>query len=169
MRIALVMAALVAIVSSTVPAAAREVRTFSESESECLAEALYYEAGAEGTAGMKAVAEVIFRRTQVRYYPASVCGVVYQGAAAGRCAFSFTCDDMRVEMRNQKLWAKCQKLAGQLMQGRKALMKINATRGATHFHADRIKTNWEKRGLIRTATIGRHIFYRDPGVMTSAR
>lgn len=169
MRTALVIAALAAIVSSTVPADSKEARTFVESESECLAEALYYEAGAEGAAGMKAVAEVIFRRTQVRYYPGSVCGVVYQGAAVGRCAFSFTCDDMRVETRNQKLWATCKKLASQLMRDRKSLMKANATRGATHFHADRIKTNWEKRGLVRTATIGRHIFYRDPGVMTSAR
>jgi spore germination cell wall hydrolase CwlJ-like protein len=161
--------AVVLLSATSATATAKEREPLSDAEQTCLAEALYYEAGAEGTAGMKAVAEVIFRRTQTTYYPGTVCGVVFQGADIGRCAFSFTCDDMRIEMRDQKLWARCLKLAGQLMRERKALMAKNATKGATHFHNDRIKTDWKQRGLVRTAKIGRHIFYRDPTLRTASR
>jgi spore germination cell wall hydrolase CwlJ-like protein len=168
-RTALLCAAVtVALLSATSATAAKE-KSPDTREQTCLAEALYYEAGAEGTAGMKAVAEVIFRRTQTSYYPGTVCGVVFQGADIGRCAFSFTCDDMRIEMRDPGLWARCLKLAGQLVRDRRALLSANATKGATHFHNDRITTDWKARGLVRTAKIGRHIFYRDPTLRTASR
>src|SRR3954471_6048173 len=41
-------------------------------ENQCLADAMYFEARGEGEAGQKAVAEVIFARTQSRYYPNTI-------------------------------------------------------------------------------------------------
>jgi spore germination cell wall hydrolase CwlJ-like protein len=168
-RTALLFAAVAVALLSATSATAKDKPLIDTAEQTCLAEALYYEAGGEGTAGMKAVAEVIIRRTQTSYYPGTVCGVVFQGADIGRCAFSFTCDDMRIEMRDPALWSRCLKLAGQVMRDRKALLARNATKGATHFHNDRITTDWRDRGLVRTAKIGRHIFYRDPTLRTASR
>ena len=60
---------------------------------ECLASAVYYEAGSEGDSGEQAVAQVVLNRVRHPAFPASVCGVVYQGSTrVTGCQFSFTCD-----------------------------------------------------------------------------
>src|SRR5215472_11947725 len=53
-------------------------------QSECLAEAMYYEARGEGLSGEKAVAEVVLERTRSANYPKTVCGVVYDGVQPSR-------------------------------------------------------------------------------------
>ena len=65
-----------------------------EDQSECLAEALYYEARGEGTEGEKAVAEVVLQRMRDRNYPHTICGVIYEGVQPHNraCQFSFACD-----------------------------------------------------------------------------
>ncbi|HUJ02058.1 MAG TPA: cell wall hydrolase, partial [Rhizomicrobium sp.] len=65
------------------------------SESDCLAQVMYYEARGEGLAGEKAVAEVVLRRTHNGNYARTVCGVVHEGVREGHktgCQFSFACD-----------------------------------------------------------------------------
>ncbi len=64
---------------------------------DCLTAAVYYEARSEPLDGQRAVAQVVLNRVRDRAFPASVCGVVYQGGARrdGRgigCQFSFACD-----------------------------------------------------------------------------
>ena len=59
---------------------------------QCLAQAIYYEAGYEPESGKRAVAQVVLNRMRHPAYPNSVCGVVYQGANDPVCQFSFTCD-----------------------------------------------------------------------------
>src|SRR5690606_34324250 len=58
----------------------------------CLTQAVYYEAANEPTLGKRAVAQVVLNRLRHPAYPNSVCGVVYEGASAPVCQFSFTCD-----------------------------------------------------------------------------
>ncbi|MBV9969633.1 MAG: cell wall hydrolase, partial [Xanthobacteraceae bacterium] len=58
----------------------------------CLADAIYFEARGEPVRGQIAVAQVVMNRVFSRYYPNSVCGVVYQSSSRRACQFSFACD-----------------------------------------------------------------------------
>ncbi len=60
---------------------------------QCLAQAVYFEAGNQSAAGEAAVAQTVLNRLRHPDYPKSVCGVVYQGSSLKTgCQFSFTCD-----------------------------------------------------------------------------
>src|SRR4051812_47699902 len=60
---------------------------------DCLASAVYYEAGSQDDNGERAVAQVVLNRVRHPAFPASVCGVVYQGSTRPTgCQFTFTCD-----------------------------------------------------------------------------
>ena len=60
---------------------------------ECLASAVYYEAGNQDDDGERAVAQVVLNRVRHPAFPASVCGVVYEGSTRPTgCQFTFTCD-----------------------------------------------------------------------------
>ncbi len=50
---------------------------------QCLTAAIYYEAGGESIDGQRAVAQVVLNRARHPAFPATVCGVVYQGSSAG--------------------------------------------------------------------------------------
>ena len=52
----------------------------SSARSQCLTEAIYYEARSESEDGQRAVAQVVLNRVRHPSYPNSVCGVVYQGS-----------------------------------------------------------------------------------------
>ena len=130
-------------------------------EERCLAEAMYYEARGEGVAGQEAIAEVIFHRMHRRNYPASICGVVYQGMDdAPACQFSFACNG---EMNRPKItadWRRARLLAAKILSGYTILS--NVTGGATSFHAVDVEPDWSG-SLERTVQIGNHIFYRPLG------
>lgn len=133
----------------------------SATEQRCLAEALYYEARGEGTAGQMAVAEVVVRRSKTSGYPRSICGVVYQGNPGGTtaCQFSWACNgDMR-RGREAGAWSRARQLATRIGNGKVSLG--NTTQRALFFHATSVRPHWP--GLVRTAQIGRHVFYaRNP-------
>ncbi|HEX6073589.1 MAG TPA: cell wall hydrolase, partial [Sphingomicrobium sp.] len=60
---------------------------------ECLTSAIYYEAGSQDSDGERAVAQVVLNRVRHPAFPASVCGVVYEGSTRPTgCQFTFTCD-----------------------------------------------------------------------------
>lgn len=64
-----------------------------ERAEQCLAEAIYYEAGSESEDGQRAVAQVVLNRVRHAAFPNSVCGVIYQGSERTTgCQFTFTCD-----------------------------------------------------------------------------
>lgn len=129
-------------------------------DQKCLTEGLYFEAGSEGEEGMTAVAEVIFRRAATRGYPKTICKVVYNGAPAYGCQFSFACDGARVRPRSRSLWKQTWALAGKLLADRQAVLDANTTEGALRFHADYVSPDWERDGFEQTVQIGRHIFWR---------
>jgi len=74
---------------------------------DCLADAIYYEAGNEPVEGQRAVAQVVLNRVRHPAYPNSVCGVVYQGAARRTgCQFSFVCDGSLARARTPAGYAR---------------------------------------------------------------
>lgn len=131
---------------------------------ECLAQAVYYEAAAEGIDGGRAVAQVVLNRMRHPAYPASVCGVVYQGAErATGCQFTFTCDGSLARVPSRYLWTQARRIASEALAG-KVFGPVGHT---THYHADYVLPYWAD-SLDKSIKIGRHIFYRLKGSIGSA-
>ena len=127
----------------------------------CLAAAVYYEAGTEPPAGQRAVAQVVLNRVRDRKFPASVCGVVFQRTTRRHsvCQFSFVCDgSFRRRPPHAAQLAKARTVAEQALAGRVA-PEVGT---ATHYHATYVHPSWERR-LVKVDRIGRHIFYRRSG------
>ena len=124
----------------------------------CLTEALYFEARGESVEGIVGVAEVILNRVDDRRYPSSVCGVVNQGTGERyRCQFTYTCDGRPETITELGAHAKVGKIARIMLDGAPRTL----TDGATHYHTKSVNPRWS-RAFPRTATIGYHIFYREP-------
>ena len=129
---------------------------------DCLAQAIYYEAGNESEDGQRAVAQVVLNRVRHPAWPNSVCGVVYQGPmrAGGGCQFTFTCDGSLARRPAGEAWERARRLASEALAGR-----TYAPVGlATHYHANYVFPAWAPR-LAKTNVIGAHIFYRLPGLL----
>jgi len=89
-------------------------------------------------------------------YPASVCGVVYQGAEQMTgCQFTFACDGSLQRVPVSALWVRSRAIAEAALAGR-----VFALVGhATHYHADYVLPYWAD-SLDKTVQVARHIFYR---------
>jgi spore germination cell wall hydrolase CwlJ-like protein len=129
----------------------------------CLAKAIYYEARGEPLAGRLAVGRVILNRVKSRFYPNSVCDVVYQNAhLRNRCQFSFACDGKPDMPRHMRAWADAVKLSEELLCRNGQTCKPTYVGGqiniSTHYHATYVKPRWSK-AMPRTGRIGQHIFY----------
>ena len=125
---------------------------------DCLAQAIYYEAALEPETGRRAVAQVVLNRVRHPAYPNTVCGVVYQGWNQRVCQFSFTCDGALMRRPRADLWRNAQALARDALSG----YEVAEVGTATHYHADYVVPYWAFR-LGKIGQIGRHIFYRFPG------
>lgn len=123
---------------------------------QCLTEALYFEARGESLEGQIAVAEVILNRVDSPLYPRTVCGVVKQRGGGG-CQFSYVCHG-KTKMREKQAADLAGRIARAMLDGAPRIL----TDGATHFHTRGVKPGWSKR-FARTASIGQHLFYRQPG------
>ncbi len=127
-------------------------------QSDCLAEAMYYEARGEGKAGQMAVAEVVYHRMRNGYYPSSICGVVFEGSHLRTgCQFSFTCNGDMNRPKNAAAWHRARVMALRIVTGLLPLGDL--TGDATSFHAADVQPVWAG-DMERTVRIGRHIFYR---------
>ena len=126
----------------------------------CLAAAVYYEAGTEPLEGQRAVAQVVLNRVRDPKFPASVCGVVFQrGGHRAVCQFSFVCDgSFRRRPPHARQLAEARGVAEQALAGRVA-PEVGT---ATHYHATYVHPSWERR-LVKVERIGGHVFYRRPG------
>ncbi|MEO7865432.1 MAG: cell wall hydrolase [Sphingomicrobium sp.] len=122
---------------------------------ECLASAAYYEAASEGEAGEQAVAQVVLNRVRHPAFPASVCGVVYQGSTrATGCQFSFTCDGSLARQPDASGWRRAKSVAEAALKG-----QVYAPVGwATHYHANYVVPYWAS-SLAKNAVVGAHLFY----------
>jgi hypothetical protein len=126
-----------------------------EKERQCLVEGIYYEARGERAVGQLAVAEVVLNRVLSGRYPATICGVVFQGASAGRCQFSFACDNSMKRPRNKVAWRKAQRLAHYVLSGK---VRNSLVGSATYYHANYVNPYWAPH-MVEVAKIGTHVFY----------
>jgi len=114
---------------------------------------------------MRAVAQVVLNRARHPAFPASVCGVVFQGSERTTgCQFSFTCDgSMQARRPGAAAWARARAVAAAALGG-----VIDTRVGlATHYHADYVVPVW-RSGLVKLAQVGLHLFYRWPGTWGTA-
>jgi spore germination cell wall hydrolase CwlJ-like protein len=123
---------------------------------DCLTAAIYYEAARESTDGQRAVAQVILNRARHPAYPPTVCGVVFEGSRRYTgCQFSFTCDGSLRRAPVASFWERARRVAQEALNG-----YVHAPVGwATHYHANYVVPYWAS-SLVKSATIGAHIFYR---------
>jgi len=124
----------------------------------CLTQAVYYEAGFEPLPGRRAVAQVVLNRMRHPAFPKSVCGVVYQGARAPVCQFSFVCDGSLYRAPAAGAWKQARDVAAAALAGHVE----RSVGAATHYHADYVAPRWAPL-LTKIAKLGAHIFYRWPG------
>jgi hypothetical protein len=125
----------------------------------CLASAVYYEAGNQDSDGERAVAQVVLNRVRHPAFPNSVCGVVYQGSTrATGCQFTFTCDGSLAREPDAEGWRRAWKVAEDALSG-----KVYTPVGwATHYHADYVLPTWAA-SMAKNAVLGSHLFYRWAG------
>ncbi|WP_296819497.1 cell wall hydrolase [Brevundimonas sp.] len=125
----------------------------------CLTQAVYYEAALEPRRGQEAVAQVILNRVRDPNFPASVCGVVYQGAErVTGCQFSFTCDGSLSRAPVAWAWNRAEDVARRALEGFTAAWVGTAT----HYHADYVRPWWSPT-VTKVNQVGAHIFYRWTG------
>ena len=140
--------------TSSVNAPAPRKKTMTHRHVDCLASAIWHEAGNQPRSGQVAVAEVILERTRRPAFPDDVCAVLAQPGQ-----FSFlrhgsippVPHTMRDEMRA---------MAWDVAAGRLR----SPMRGALFFHADHVRPGWAYR---RLGTIGAHVFYAEPRRVTA--
>ena len=121
---------------------------------DCLTAAVYYEARGESREGQAAVAQVVLNRVRNPAFPKTVCGVVYQGAAAHSCQFSFACDGQMAARHEGGAWDRARKIADRALGG----YVMSTVGGATHFHVASLGAIWSG-SLVEVAQIGQHVFY----------
>ncbi|UYY58297.1 cell wall hydrolase [Sphingomonas sp. S2-65] len=125
---------------------------------QCLTSAIYYEAASEPDDGQRAVAQVVLNRVRHSAFPATVCGVVYQGSERRGCQFSFACDGAMARVPSRSAWMRAQGVAAAALAG-----SVFAPVGlATHYHTYAVTPSWN-RSLVMTGVFGAHFFHRWKG------
>jgi spore germination cell wall hydrolase CwlJ-like protein len=123
----------------------------------CLAEAVYFESRGEPKRGQIAVAQVVMNRVFSGFYPANVCGVVYQNAHRKfACQFTFACDNVRDVVTEPDMWQQSKDIARDMLDGKLWLPEVGHS---THYHAYWVHPAWV-REMRRMQKIGVHSFYR---------
>lgn len=129
------------------------------SEFRCLALNIYWEARSESSTGQFAVAAVTLNRVAHKRFPGTICGVVRQGGSKrkNQCQFSWWCDGKSDVPTNKAAWQAAKSIAYTAL----FFGPPDPTDGALWYHADYVKPSWTS-AMSKTATIGRHIYYRKP-------
>jgi spore germination cell wall hydrolase CwlJ-like protein len=122
----------------------------------CLASAVYYEAGNQDENGERAVAQVVLNRVRHPAFPGSICGVVYEGSTRPTgCQFTFTCDGSLNRQPDAEGWRRAMTIAEQAIGG----SVYGPVGWATHYHADYVVPYWAST-MAKNAVVGAHLFYR---------
>jgi len=125
----------------------------------CLASAVYYEAGNQDEDGERAVAQVVLNRVRHPAFPATVCGVVYEGSTrVTGCQFTFTCDGSLNRQPDADGWRRAMRIAEAALTG----AVYSPVGWATHYHANYVVPYWAST-LAKNAVVGAHIFYHWAG------
>lgn len=125
---------------------------------DCLAAAMWYEAGGDDE-GQRAVAQVVLNRVRHPAFPATICGVVFQGSERSTgCQFTFTCDGALRRVPSELAWTETRARARAALTG-----SVYAPVGlATHYHTDWVHPIWSAK-LEKIAQVGTHLFFRWSG------
>ena len=125
----------------------------------CLASAVYYEAGNQDVDGERAVAQVVLNRVRHPAFPATICGVVYEGSTRPTgCQFTFTCDGSLNRQPDAQGWRRAMQVAEAALAG-----DVYGPVGwATHYHANYVVPVWAAT-LAKNDVVGAHLFYRWAG------
>jgi len=129
--------------------AAQDMPSAADSELNCLAVGVYYEAKGEPLAGQLAVAEVILDRSTSGRFPRSVCSVLTQPGQ-----FSFVRGGRLPAPPANPAWRKAMAVA---LVAQKNLWE-SPVDGALYFHARYVRPAWGRGRVV--GTVGNHIFYR---------
>jgi hypothetical protein len=125
---------------------------------QCMANAIYYEAASEPDVGQRAVAQVILNRLRHPRYPKTVCGVVYEGAEKSlACQFTFACDGSTRRRPDPAGLARARLVADAALHGATSSLAGQAT----HYHTTAIVPLWAHE-MRKVAMISHHVFYRPP-------
>lgn len=120
-----------------------------DTEMQCLASAIFYEARSESLAGKLAVARVVINRSESGRFPRSLCGVVTQPGQ-----FSFVRGGRIPSVSpTAAAWNNSVGIARIAM----ADSWKSSAEGALFFHARRVSPGWARQ---RLAQIDNHVFYR---------
>jgi len=129
--------------------------SYAATPQECLAEAIYFEAGSRGNTARAAVGHTIMNRVKSPKFPDTICDVIQEGEEDGDCQFSYRCDGLPETYQYPKQLERAQTAARKILSGD---MK-DPTKGALFFHSDRIEPGWFAT-RTRTGAFGGNIFYR---------
>jgi Cell Wall Hydrolase len=128
-----------------------------QTQLDCLARNIYYEAGYEPFEGKVAVAQVTINRTESGEFPSDICGVVYQKNVVYQkvlCQFSWYCTAAGSQKpMNGPVYTESMEVAKKvLLEG----FRLKDLDNALYYHADYINPGWGKKPI---AKIGHHVFY----------
>lgn len=145
--------------SQTVPLRPAQSRPMHGGDLDCMARAVYYEARGESPEGQAAVAQVVLNRVHNPAYPKTICGVVFQGAVAQACQFTFACNGAMNRPLEPTAWRRARNVAVKALGG-----DLPTTVGdATSFHVARLDSEL-RADMTR---VGNHVFYIARAARTS--
>lgn len=129
---------------------------------ECLADNIYFESAHEPTEGKIAVAFVTLNRMNSGHFPGTICDVVKQKTQTV-CQFSWYCQEKEHRLSytknltgiHERLYNEIVEIAVYVYLNYDKMK--DPTKGALFYHADYVNPQW--KNMIKTAVIGRHIFY----------
>jgi spore germination cell wall hydrolase CwlJ-like protein len=126
----------------------------------CLTLVVYFEARGElaqdNSAGY-AVAEVVMNRVASPRFPNTVCEVIKQhreGSGPRSCQFSFYCDGLVEEMKEESAAKESRLIAADVLAGRN-LLGIEAD----HYHTTSVSPSWST-SMELVGKVGSHLFYK---------
>jgi N-acetylmuramoyl-L-alanine amidase len=130
-----------------------------ESDLQCLAENVYFEARGEPLNGQYAVAEVTLNRMRAPNFPHTVCGVVHQwrwDPVRKRPIADFSWTELGVLSPDDgPAWKRAMTVANAVYDD----LHDPIVPGALFYHSTSIRPGWA-RTRTAIATIGNHVFYR---------
>jgi len=138
--------------------------TLSETELECLALNIYFEARDQNIDSQIAVSMVVLNRMKDPFWPDTICGVVKQGSYSdgtvkiNRCQFAWYCDGLSDKPYEQEVW----KLVNNVATSSYYLWVSgnDITDGSTNYHAKYITPLWANDyNMYYVTTVGDHLFY----------
>ena len=138
----------------------KSVVPFDLTELECLANNIYFEARSEKYDLSKAaVGYVTLHRKNSKYWPNTICNVVYQQRLNKHKQwipmYSWTKDGKSNIPIQYKSYNYCLKIAKRVLNG---TIK-DVTKNATHYHNTTVSPIWAKT-LTKTIQLENHIFYK---------